>query len=100
MSDKVIVFDTTLRDGEQAAGVCFTERDKVEIASHLEAMGVEGPYQHLLTDGAAGERHAGNPIRVLRAQAVQLGLEKLCEFTQRGVYAIIPNIGTAAADND
>lgn len=41
MSDKIIVFDTTLRDGEQAAGVCFSERDKVEIASQLEAMGVD-----------------------------------------------------------
>ena len=41
MSEKIIVFDTTLRDGEQAAGVCFSERDKVEIASHLEAMGVD-----------------------------------------------------------
>jgi 2-isopropylmalate synthase len=41
MSEKVIVFDTTLRDGEQAAGVCFTERDKVEIASRLAAMRVD-----------------------------------------------------------
>ena len=41
MSDKIIVFDTTLRDGEQAAGVCFSERDKLEIALQLEAMGVD-----------------------------------------------------------
>ena len=41
MSDRVHVFDTTLRDGEQAAGVCFSERDKVEIASKLAAMRVD-----------------------------------------------------------
>jgi 2-isopropylmalate synthase len=41
MSDRVIVFDTTLRDGEQSAGVCFSVRDKIEIASALAAMKVD-----------------------------------------------------------
>jgi 2-isopropylmalate synthase len=41
MSDRVIVFDTTLRDGEQTAGVCFSARDKVEIASALAEMRVD-----------------------------------------------------------
>lgn len=41
MSEKVHVFDTTLRDGEQAAGVCFSIKDKVEIAGHLAAMRVD-----------------------------------------------------------
>jgi 2-isopropylmalate synthase len=41
MSEKVHVFDTTLRDGEQAAGVCFSVKDKVDIAGHLAAMRVD-----------------------------------------------------------
>lgn len=41
MSDQVRIFDTTLRDGEQTPGVCFSARDKVEIATALAAMGVD-----------------------------------------------------------
>ncbi len=37
----VSVFDTTLRDGEQTAGVCFPAPVKVEIAEALDAMGVD-----------------------------------------------------------
>ena len=41
VGERVLVFDTTLRDGEQAAGVCFEAGDKVEIAERLDAMGVD-----------------------------------------------------------
>jgi 2-isopropylmalate synthase len=39
--DKVIIFDTTLRDGEQAAGSSLNVQEKLEIAHHLERMGVD-----------------------------------------------------------
>jgi 2-isopropylmalate synthase len=39
--DKVIVFDTTLRDGEQAAGSSLNVQEKLEIARQLERMGVD-----------------------------------------------------------
>jgi 2-isopropylmalate synthase len=42
MSDnEVLIFDTTLRDGEQSPGVAFNVRDKIEIAEQLERLGVD-----------------------------------------------------------
>ncbi len=40
-SDKLIVFDTTLRDGEQAAGTRLGLREKLEIAHQLARLGVD-----------------------------------------------------------
>ncbi|KPL24676.1 MAG: 2-isopropylmalate synthase [Phycisphaerae bacterium SM1_79] len=38
---KVIIFDTTLRDGEQAAGTSLNLQDKLEIARQLDKLGVD-----------------------------------------------------------
>jgi len=39
--DNIIIFDTTLRDGEQAAGSSLDSQEKLEIARRLEKLGVD-----------------------------------------------------------
>jgi len=41
MSDKLIIFDTTLRDGEQSPGASMTKDEKIRIAKALERMRVD-----------------------------------------------------------
>jgi 2-isopropylmalate synthase len=39
--DRVVIFDTTLRDGEQSPGATMTHDEKLEIAELLDDMGVD-----------------------------------------------------------
>ena len=75
------IADTTLRDGEQAAGVVFSVREKIAIARHLDALGV-----HELECGipAMGEEERSS-IR----QLVDLGLSARLITWNR---ALIPDI--------
>ena len=41
MADKVIIFDTTLRDGEQCPGASMNLREKMEIARQLQRLNVD-----------------------------------------------------------
>jgi 2-isopropylmalate synthase len=41
MDDKIIIFDTTLRDGEQVPGCQLNTIEKIEVAEALEALGVD-----------------------------------------------------------
>jgi 2-isopropylmalate synthase len=40
-AERVTIFDTTLRDGEQAPGASLNQREKLEIAHALAALGVD-----------------------------------------------------------
>lgn len=39
--DKIVIFDTTLRDGEQAPGASMRVKEKIKIAQLLDEMGVD-----------------------------------------------------------
>ncbi len=41
MNNKILIFDTTLRDGEQSPGISLNFREKLEIAEQLARMGVD-----------------------------------------------------------
>src|SRR5512139_1380565 len=41
MTDRVIIFDTTLRDGEQSPGASMNTAEKLRIAVQLEKLGVD-----------------------------------------------------------
>ncbi len=41
MKEKIIIFDTTLRDGEQSPGASLNNKEKLEIAKQLETLGVD-----------------------------------------------------------
>src|ERR1700687_4981980 len=38
---KILIFDTTLRDGEQSPGAAMTLEEKLEVAELLDTMGVD-----------------------------------------------------------
>lgn len=41
MDNKIIIFDTTLRDGEQSPGASMNTEEKIQIALQLERLGVD-----------------------------------------------------------
>jgi len=70
VSERVVVFDTTLRDGEQTAGVCFSAQQKVEIAQALAAMRVD-VIEAGFPAASAAERRAVNAVaREVRGASV------------------------------
>src|ERR1700726_2964457 len=73
--DRVVIFDTTLRDGEQCPGATMTHEEKLEVAELLDTMGVdiiEAGFPMASEGGFA----AGNEIAKRTKNAVVCGLAR------------------------
>lgn len=79
-TDRVIIFDTTLRDGEQCPGASMTFEEKLEVAELLETMGVD-------------VIEAGFPIASIG------DFESVAEIARRSKTAIIAGLSRAALND-
>lgn len=103
----VRIFDTTLRDGEQSPGASLTSAEKLEIARHLAALGVdiiEAGFPAASPDDLAAVRRiaeevgkADGPIICGLARAVESDIDKAWEAVK---YAAKPRIHTFLSTSD
>jgi 2-isopropylmalate synthase len=73
--DRVIIFDTTLRDGEQSPGATMTHEEKLEVAELLDTMGVD-VIEAGFPIASDGDFHAVREIAQRTRNAVVCGLSR------------------------
>jgi 2-isopropylmalate synthase len=89
MDDKIIIFDTTLRDGEQVPGCQLNTIEKIEVAQALEALGVDvieagfpisspGDFKSVVEISKA----VSNPVICALTRAVKKDIEVAAEALQ------------------
>jgi 2-isopropylmalate synthase len=104
MNDKVIIFDTTLRDGEQVPGCQLNTIEKIEVAQALEALGVDvieagfpisspGDFKSVVEISKA----ISNPVICALTRAVKKDIEVAAEALQ---YAKRKRIHTGIGTSD
>ncbi|HEX5513480.1 MAG TPA: 2-isopropylmalate synthase [Gammaproteobacteria bacterium] len=88
--DKLIIFDTTLRDGEQSPGASMTREEKVRIAKALERMRVD-------VIEAGFPAASGGDFEAVRAVARAITESRICALA-RAHEQDIRRAGEAIAD--
>ncbi|MEM7047867.1 MAG: citramalate synthase [Pseudomonadota bacterium] len=91
LSDRLYLFDTTLRDGAQTLGVDFSLEDKQRIAKRLDAFGM---------DYIEGGWPGANPVDdAFFADPIKTKRARLTAFTMTARHAAANDPGLAAAIN-
>lgn len=78
LPEKVRIFDTTLRDGEQTPGVAITPDEKIRIAKRLDRLGVD-VIEVGFPAASLGERKAAQEIKSLGLNAQVCGLARVLQ---------------------
>ena len=75
LSDKIYIFDTTLRDGEQTPGVALTVDEKIQIAQKLNNLGVD-KIEVGFPASSKGEIESARKIKALDLDSTLVGLSR------------------------
>ena len=85
LPENVMIFDTTLRDGEQTPGIALSIEDKVQIANALSDLGVDVIEAGFPTS-SSGEREA---IRKIVDQGLQSRVCGLARCNKKDIDAAL-----------
>jgi 2-isopropylmalate synthase len=75
LSDKIYIFDTTLRDGEQTPGVALTVDEKIQIAQKLNNLGID-KIEVGFPASSKGEIESAKKIKKLELDSTLVGLSR------------------------
>jgi 2-isopropylmalate synthase len=87
-SKRILIFDTTLRDGEQSPGASLTSVEKLEIARHLAVLGVD-----IIEAGFPAA--SPDDLEAVRRIAVEVGNSAEGETTQPRHVPVIAGLARA-----
>ena len=76
ISNQITLFDTTLRDGEQAPGIALTPDEKIQIAQRLDNLGID-IIEIGFPAASEGEKEAAKDLNSLGLDATLGGLARL-----------------------
>ena len=104
MSEKVFIFDTTLRDGEQVPGCKLNTKEKLELALMLEELGVdiiEAGFPISSPGDFESVKQIGLAIKHATVCGLSRSVEKDIETAAAALrYAVKPRIHTGIGTSD